>query len=145
MRISDGLESVEPTPVGLKKDNTAPAEPGGRRTVKELIASIDPSVEVEPEVEDFLLEMADEFVDSVTHFACRVAKHRGSDTLDVKDLQLHLERNHNIRVPGFASDETRLAISQSTAVGVPIKPQKGADKTVSLRGARLAAVRQARG
>lgn len=47
------------------------------------------------------MEMAEEFVDNVTNFACNLAQHRKSDTLEVKDLQLHLERNWNIRIPGF--------------------------------------------
>jgi len=39
--------------------------------------------------------------------ACRVAKLRSSATLELRDLQLILERNYNIRVPGYASDELR--------------------------------------
>jgi transcription initiation factor TFIID subunit TAF12 len=34
--------------------------------------------------------IADEFIDSVANFSCRLAKHRGADTVDVSDLQLHL-------------------------------------------------------
>jgi len=121
-----------------------------RRTIQDLVSSIDPNVKIEPEVEDLLLDVADEFIDSVTNFACRLAKHRGGDTLEVKDLQLHLERNHNIRIPGFASDETRISLSQTSAV--PAAPatatnKKGTQGTQSgptSRSQRLAQVQMAK-
>lgn len=58
-------------------------------------------------VNQTLLDVADEFVDSVIIGACRLAKLRGSTVLEIRDLQLVLERNYNIRVPGYASDELR--------------------------------------
>jgi len=124
------------------------AEHQMRRTIQDLVASIDPTVKILPEVEDLLLEIADEFIDSVANFSCRLAKHRGGDTLEARDLQLHLERNHNIRIPGFASDETRLSINQSTVV--PQNPptaaaKKGGSGThMTLRSSRLSAVNQAK-
>jgi len=118
-----------------------------RRTIQDLVSSIDPNVKIDPEVEDLLLNIADEFIDSVTNFSCRLAKHRGGDTLDVRDLQLHLERNHNIRIPGFSSDETRLSLSQSTlAPAVPATSnKKGAQGPhMTLRAQRLAQVQQSK-
>ena len=54
-----------------------------------------------------LLDVADEFVDNVITAACRLAKLRQSSLLELRDIQLILERNYNIRVPGYASDELR--------------------------------------
>ncbi|KAK1223340.1 Transcription initiation factor TFIID subunit 12 [Marasmius sp. AFHP31] len=126
---------------------STPGDQSMRRSIQELVASIDPNVKIEPEVEDLLLSIADEFIDSVTNFSCRLARHRGSDILEVKDLQLHLERNHNIRIPGFASDDTRLSLSQSTVA--PVAQAASGKKNaqgphMTLRSQRLQQVQHAK-
>ncbi|KAL8713977.1 MAG: hypothetical protein Q9220_002123 [cf. Caloplaca sp. 1 TL-2023] len=57
--------------------------------------------------EETLLDVADDFVDQVITAACKLAKLRTSQTLELRDVQLVLERNYNIRIPGYASDELR--------------------------------------
>lgn len=60
-----------------------------------------------PEVEESVLNLADSFVDHVLHTACRNAKERGSKLLEIRDIQLVLERTYNIRIPGYSADELR--------------------------------------
>ncbi|PGH00429.1 hypothetical protein AJ79_08202 [Helicocarpus griseus UAMH5409] len=60
-----------------------------------------------PDAEEFILQMADDFVDDVITAACRLAKLRPASTLDIRDIQLVLERNYNMRIPGFSSDDLR--------------------------------------
>ncbi|KAI0692023.1 transcription initiation factor TFIID subunit A-domain-containing protein [Cerioporus squamosus] len=130
-----------------RRKNT-PGDQSMRRSIQDLVSSIDPNVKIEPEVEDLLLDIADEFIDSVTNFGCRLAKHRGADALEVKDLQLHLERNHNIRIPGFASDEARISLSQTAiapAASTTTSNKKGAQSTqMTLRSHRLSQVQFAK-
>jgi transcription initiation factor TFIID subunit 12 len=54
-----------------------------------------------------VLNLADHFVDNVLQAACRNAKERGSKVLEIRDLQLVLERSYNIRIPGYSSEELR--------------------------------------
>uniref|UniRef100_A0A8I5KXE7 Transcription initiation factor TFIID subunit 12 n=1 Tax=Homo sapiens TaxID=9606 RepID=A0A8I5KXE7_HUMAN len=60
-----------------------------------------------PENNQMLLQIADDFIESVVTAACQLARHRKSSTLEVKDVQLHLERQWNMWIPGFGSEEIR--------------------------------------
>ncbi|KAI9193698.1 transcription initiation factor TFIID subunit A-domain-containing protein [Polychytrium aggregatum] len=75
-----------------------------KKRLQTLIDELSPNSKLNPDVEDILLQIADDFIEETTQFACKLARHRGSHTLDTPDLQICLERNWNIRVPGFSSD-----------------------------------------
>ena len=64
-----------------------------------------------------LLSVADEFIDNVIISASRLAKLRGQQDLTIRDIQMVLERNHNIRIPGYSLDETRVVRKFQPAPG----------------------------
>ena len=43
-----------------------------------------------PSLPQLLMQMADDFIESVVTSACKLARHRKSNTLETRDLQLHL-------------------------------------------------------
>ncbi|KAI4205249.1 MAG: hypothetical protein LQ350_000571 [Teloschistes chrysophthalmus] len=85
----------------------------GRKKLEELVRQVTGGVDGEEgetlsaAAEETLLDVADDFVDQVVTAACKLAKLRTSQTLELRDIQLVLERNYNIRIPGYASDELR--------------------------------------
>lgn len=64
-----------------------------------------------------VLSLADAFVDRLLHAACANAKQRGSKVLEIRDIQLVLERVYNIRIPGYSSDELRTVRKVQPAQG----------------------------
>ncbi|KAH8992823.1 hypothetical protein EDB86DRAFT_3079022 [Lactarius hatsudake] len=112
---------------------STPGDASMRRSIQDLVLSIDRNVEIDPETNSSI---------QITNFGCRLAKHRGGKILEVRDLQFHLGRNHNIRIPGYASDLTPTALSQMGVAPAPQGTQgmkKGTQGTQnSLRSHRLA-------
>mmetsp|Transcript_11295 Transcript_11295/g.52481 ORF Transcript_11295/g.52481 Transcript_11295/m.52481 type:complete len:166 (+) Transcript_11295:624-1121(+) len=109
---NDKLKQIFPLP--RQSDHTsracsAHAENGAvqaipRNSLRELLLKAAPGENIEPAVEDFLLDLADDFIDSVTSFACKLAAHRRSDTVEIDDIMVHLERAWGISVSGLWVD-----------------------------------------
>lgn len=78
-----------------------------KKRLQELVKEIDPNEQLDDDVEDMLMQITDDFIESVVNAGCDLAKHRNGTILEVKDLKLHLENRWNITVPGYASDEIR--------------------------------------
>jgi len=64
-----------------------------KRKLQDLLHEIDPTETMDDDVEEALLHMADDFIENVITASCQLAKHRRSNILDVKDVQLHLGNN----------------------------------------------------
>lgn len=94
-----------PSSTNATADTTAPVL--NKQRITELVREVDPTEQLEEEVEEMLLSIADDFIESTVNAACRLAKHRSARSLDVKDVQMYLERNWHMWLPGFGTDELR--------------------------------------
>lgn len=72
--------------------------------ISELLSEIDPRMTVHPKVEEFVLDLADEFLENVASFSAQLAKHRRSTVIESKDIQLCLKKNWDIHVHGVSND-----------------------------------------
>ena len=75
--------------------------------IQDLVKSLDPNYSIDEAAEEQLLQLADDFLDTVTRQAVRMAQHRNSRTLDVQDLQLVLAKQWGITVPGLGAPTFR--------------------------------------
>lgn len=61
--------------------------------------------------------MVDDFIDDVLSSACKLTKLRNGTSLEPRDVQVILERQYNIRIPGFSTDEVRTVKKVAPAPG----------------------------
>lgn len=78
-----------------------------RPRLQELVREIDPTEQLDEDVEELLLQIAEEFVENAVNSSCLLAKHRKVPKMEVKDVQLYLEQNWNMWIPGFGTDELK--------------------------------------
>lgn len=102
-QASHATASSSPAAAGVS-DNRGVLD---RTRLRELVKEVDPLEQMDDDVEDVLLQVADDFIENVVASSCQLAKHRRSNTLEAKDVQLYLERSWNMQIPGFGSDEIR--------------------------------------
>mmetsp|Transcript_24378 Transcript_24378/g.83340 ORF Transcript_24378/g.83340 Transcript_24378/m.83340 type:complete len:139 (-) Transcript_24378:1325-1741(-) len=76
-----------------------------RSSLKQILARPTSGEVFEPEVEAALLSVADDFVDEVISASCLLARHRKSDSLEVKDVATHLDVKWGMTIPGFSTED----------------------------------------
>ena len=78
-----------------------------KKRLNELVTEVDPSTQLDEDVGEVLLQIADDYMEQAVSQACALAKHRKARTIDVEDVQLVLERSWNMWIPGFGADDIR--------------------------------------
>uniref|UniRef100_A0A7S0IKH7 Transcription initiation factor TFIID subunit 12 domain-containing protein n=1 Tax=Calcidiscus leptoporus TaxID=127549 RepID=A0A7S0IKH7_9EUKA len=68
--------------------------------LQELLAQIDPTLQLDHSAEEMLQDVADDFVENVTAFACELVRHREGAVLEEKDIKLALEKRWDMRLAG---------------------------------------------
>lgn len=97
-----------PTPVFVPQPNVkAETKILNKQRLQDLVKEIDPTEQLDDDVEEMLISITDDFIENVVSASCQLARHRKSNTLEVKDVKLHLEKHWNITIPGYGSDEVR--------------------------------------
>ena len=89
-----------------------------------MTATLTKKETLDDKVERALCTLAEDIVDDVIDFACRLAKHRGSNSLQRHDVRLAFEKRLKVRVPvkiqpqlnGLAQTTTASTLVNSAAV-----------------------------
>jgi len=139
--VSASVNSIPNRSAGKKSVASKAAGPGphlapmvGPR-IRELIKEIDPNYGIESDAEEQILQLADDFLDKTIASSIRLAQHRGSKTLEVRDLQIILAKNFGIVVPGLgmppARPTSRSSITSKVSLSGTKRNTSGGDISIA--------------
>jgi transcription initiation factor TFIID subunit 12 len=95
--------------------------------IKLIANRIDPDQKVEADVNELLMDLLNEFITTTVSTSCKVAKLEKSLVLQPNHLVYNLERNYNIKVPGFGLEYP--VLKQASKLALIKAAIKGARKT----------------
>ncbi|WWD19830.1 hypothetical protein CI109_104297 [Kwoniella shandongensis] len=72
-----------------------------RRKWKEFVEELAPGLEVEQGVDEVLGDLLDSMIEEGVKGATRMAKHRGSEKVELKDMSFFIDQSWDMVVPGF--------------------------------------------
>jgi histone H3/H4 len=75
-----------------------------KKYLQELVQKVVPDQRMDEEVEDFLVTIADDFIEKLITFSSMMAQNRNAKALDVKDVNLVLNKRWNMRFAEFGAD-----------------------------------------
>ena len=135
----EGSYAASPaTPVGAANTGRAGGATGeevlDKKRLQELVKEVDPHEQLDEDVEELLLQIADDFIEQTVVASCALAKHRKSPNVDVRDVQLVLEKNFNMWIPGVGGTSATDDLHSVRAMGK--RPTSEAHK------ARMALIRK---
>ncbi|KAJ3323892.1 Transcription initiation factor TFIID subunit 12 [Blyttiomyces sp. JEL0837] len=83
--------------------------------LKKLLAKIDTFEKLDGDVEEILADIAQDFVTSNASFSCKLARHRGAESLTLEDVQMPLDMTWGIKLPGFGEEMAPLNVKKSSS------------------------------
>jgi len=135
----EGYAASPATPVAGAANTGRPGGATGeevldKKRLQELVKEVDPHEQLDEDVEELLLQIADDFIEQTVVASCALAKHRKSPNVDVRDVQLVLEKNFNMWIPGVGGTSATDDLHSVRAMGK--RPTSEAHK------ARMALIRK---
>lgn len=106
LQVGNNVQYIRVGSVASATLDSSPSEPNGSpiswpqlsvpafetRSFEQLIHETDAHLQLEEELEDALVQLTDEFVEQTVEYATRVAKHRGSSSIEAHDMLVALDR-----------------------------------------------------
>jgi len=76
--------------------------------ISELCNNLTSTETLDINVEKFLTEMSDNFIETILDDACIIAKHKNNDNVDIEDLATSIEKNFDIFEPNKYTQQLNL-------------------------------------